>query len=149
MEQEKVLMAKVVKEDPANKVYLICLRTDSGDFWDIIEGREAAWDYIKDKCIYNNVNVLESFVLVDSLILRKRKSVYDFMKYSEQFIQDPDGFDIEDYISGDVIESTESVEDPRYSNSPIKFGELEVENGTVTNIVRDMMDGNINTQDLK
>ena len=42
MEQEKVLMAKVVKEDPTNKIYLICLRTDSGDFWDIIEGREAA-----------------------------------------------------------------------------------------------------------
>lgn len=139
MEQEKVVMAKVVKENPEDKVYLICLRTDSGDFWDIIEGRQAAWEYIKDKCIYNNVNVLESFVLVDSLVLRKRKSIYDFMKYSEQFIRDPDGFDIEDYVNGDVVESTE------YES---RLDGME-NNESSSSLMQDMMNGNVNTQDLK
>ena len=139
MEQEKVLMARVVKQNPEDKVYLICLRTDSGDFWDIIEGRQSAWEYIKDKCIYNNVNVLESFVLVDSLVLRKRKSIYDFMKYSEQFIQDPDGFDIEDYVNGDVVESTE------YES---RLDGME-SNESSSSLMQDMMNGNVNTQDLK
>lgn len=139
MEQEKVVMARVEKQNPEDKVYLICLRTDSGDFWDIIEGREAAWEYIKDKCIYNNVNVLESFILVDSLVLRKRKSVYDFMKYSEQFINDPDGFDIEDYVNGDVVESTE------YES---RLDGIE-SNESSSSLMQDMMNGNISTQDLK
>ena len=137
MEQQKVLMASVVKADPQNKVYLICLRTDSGDFFDIIEGRKEAWDYIKDKCIYNNVDVIESFVLVDSVVLRKRKSVYDFMKYSERFINDPDGFDIEDYVDGDVIESTESDTN------------IESKIDTDGLSMQDIMDGNIKTQELK
>ena len=36
MEQKK--MVSIVKQNPENKVYLICLRTEEGDMWDIVEG---------------------------------------------------------------------------------------------------------------
>ena len=100
-------MVSVVKQNPENKVYLICLRTEEGDMWDIVEGRLEAWEYIKDKCMYTNVNVEESFILVDTLTLNKRKPIYNFMKYTESMIENTDGFDIEDHVKGDVIESTE------------------------------------------
>lgn len=137
MEEQKK-MVSIIKENPENKVYLVCLRTDSGDFWDIIEGRENVWEYIKDKCIYNNVNVEESFVLVDSLTLRKRKSVYDFMKYFENFINDPDGFDIEDYVNGDVIGETESESESSTIESE----------GHNSLLMEDIMNGAISTQEL-
>ena len=104
--KQPVKMFSVVKQDPNQKIYLVCLRTGNGDYWDILEGRQEAWDYIKEHIMQDDVDVEASFVLVDTVLLRKRVSVYDFIKYSEQFVNDP-GFDIEDYVNGDVIQSTE------------------------------------------
>lgn len=138
-EKQLVKMASVVKQNPDNKVYLICLRTNEGDMWDIVEGRYEAWEYIKDKCIYHGVNVEESFILVDSLTLPKRKSVYDFMKYTETLLEDTEGFDIEDYVDGDVVESTEPeaeiVESDISPNAQLSM--------------QDFMNGSYSTQDLK
>lgn len=133
-------MVKVVKQDPKNKIYLICLRTANGDYWSIEEGRRAAWDYIKDHVIQDDADVLESFVLVDSVELRKRVTVYDFIKYSEPMVNDPE-FDIEDYVNGDVIDTTEpEVESPIKEEDMINMNQI---------LMQGFMDGDTLTKDLK
>jgi hypothetical protein len=133
-------MVKVVKQDPKNKIYLICLRTANGDYWSIEEGRRAAWDYIKDHVIQDDADVLESFVLVDSVELRKRVTVYDFIKYSESMVNDPE-FDIEDYVNGDVIDTTEpEVESPIKEEDMINMNQI---------LMQGFMDGDALTKDLK
>lgn len=105
MEQEKVVMARIVKEDPSEKLYLICLRGQNGneDSWEIVEGRESTYEYIKTKLRSEDINMDDSFVLVETLTLNKRKSLYAFMKHMENYFEDPE-FDIEDYVTGDVID---------------------------------------------
>jgi hypothetical protein len=131
-------MVRIQKEDPSKKVYLICLRTAEGDMWDLIEGRNEARDYIKDKIMYCDVDIESSFILVDTLTLRKRSPIYDFMKYVEQYIKESDPFDIEDYVNGDVIESTEEVDNDIEENTNTE-GQLSM---------MDLMDGNFRTQNL-
>ena len=140
MEQKK--MVSVVKQNPENKVYLICLRTEEGDMWDIVEGRLEAWEYIKDKCIYTNVNVEESFILVDTLTLNKRKPIYNFMKYTESMIENTDGFDIEDYVKGDVIESTEDRDAEQESASNDETADRQFS-------MQSLMNGDYSTRVLK
>lgn len=97
-------MVKVVdntKKHPEDRQYLICIRTKDGsgvpDSWDIVTGRTGAYEYIKD--IIDDIDMEHSFILVESVALNERKSIYAFMKYAGEFYSD--GFDIEDYIKGD------------------------------------------------
>ena len=124
-----------VPGDNNDKTYLICIRTDSDDYWEIVEGRKEAWDYIKDKCMYHNVNMDESFILVNTVNLDKRKPIYTFMKYSEDFINDPDAFDIDDYINND-----ESSENHEVINTIDESNSLDMEN---------IMNGMYNAKELK
>ena len=101
-------MVKVVdntKKHPEERQYLICIRAKEGtysqDCWDIVIGRTAAYEYIKENI--DDINMEHSFVLVESVTLSERKSIYAFMKYAGEFYSD--GFDIEDYIKGDWDES--------------------------------------------
>ena len=100
-------MVKVVdntKKHPEERQYLICIRAKdphSNDYWDIMIGRTAAYEYIKENI--DDIDMEHSFVLVESVTLSERKSIYAFMKYAGEFYSD--GFDIEDYIKGDWDES--------------------------------------------
>lgn len=94
-EQQLTPFVKVVKQDPNNTLYLICLRGTEEDIWNIVEGREAAYEYIKDNI--DGVIIEESFILAENQPLRKRKDIYTYMKYVEKFFPD-DRFDIDDYI---------------------------------------------------
>ena len=94
-EQQLTPFVKVVKQDPNNTLYLICLRGTEEDTWNIVEGREAAYEYIKDNI--DGVIIEESFILAENQPLRKRKDIYTYMKYVEKFFPD-DRFDIDDYI---------------------------------------------------
>ena len=101
-------MVKVVdntKKHPEERKYLICMRAKSGsgawDSWDIVTGRTAAYDYIKENI--DDIDMEHSFILVESCTLAERKSIYAFMKYAGDFYED--SFDIEDYIKGDWDET--------------------------------------------
>ena len=130
-------LCEIIDDVPGDndKTYLICIRTDSDDYWEIVEGRKEAWDYIKDKCMYHNVNMDESFILVNTVNLDKRKPIYTFMKYSEDFINDPDAFDIDDYINND-----ESSENHEVINTIDENNSLDMEN---------IMNGMYNAKELK
>lgn len=92
-------MMKPVKKDAEDKSYLICIRGKDGesDSWDIVIGRTEAYKLIKNSIEF--INLEESFILVETTPLSKRKSIYAFMKFAEQFYND--SFDIEDYVIGD------------------------------------------------
>lgn len=101
-------MVKVVdntKKHPEDRQYLICIRTKDGsgaqDSWEIVTGRTEAYEYIKENI--DIINLEYSFILVETLTLAERKSIYAFMKYAGDFYSD--GFDIEDYIKGDWDET--------------------------------------------
>lgn len=89
----------LLKKDPENKVYLLCIAGKDGanDSWDLIIGRTELYETIKNSIEY--IDLDRSFVLVESAKLENRKSIVAFMKYAERFFED--SFDIEDYIKGD------------------------------------------------
>lgn len=91
------------KKTPEEKQYLLCIAGKDGadDEWEIITGRTATYERIKESIEYIDFEL--SFVLVETLTLSDRKSIYAFMKYVQDFYND--GFDIEDYIKGDWSES--------------------------------------------
>lgn len=104
--QQKVQMVRMVdntepRKDHEEKRYLICIEeTDGQRDWCIVIGRTAAYNHIKDTI--DTINFEESFVLVETLKLADRKSLYSFMKYAQDFYED--GFDVDDYIRGDFDE---------------------------------------------
>lgn len=126
MEQEKVVMAKIVKQDPSEKLYLVCIRGQNGndDSWEIIEGRESTYEYVKDKLKTEDINMDDSFVMVENLTLNNRKSIYAFMKHMENYFEDPE-FDIEDYINGDAIDEQRFINNESMSNQSPIFGNQE------------------------
>ena len=85
--------------NPELKHYLICIASyEDSDMWAIVQGRTAAFNYIKDNI--DIINFEESFILVDGLPLSERRSIYAFMQYAQQFYPE-DSFDIVDYVKGD------------------------------------------------
>ena len=85
--------------NPELKHYLICIASyEDSDMWTIVQGRTAAFNYIKDNI--DIINFEESFILVDGLPLSERRSIYAFMQYAQQFYPE-DSFDIVDYVKGD------------------------------------------------
>lgn len=100
------VMARIVdnsesRKSHEEKKYLVCIEETSGEKdWAILIGRTATYEYIKD--IIELINFEESFVLVETLKLSERKSLYAFMKFAGNFYDD--GFDVEDYVKGDFDE---------------------------------------------
>ena len=133
-------MVKVVdntKKHPEERQYLICIRVNdphSNDYWDILIGRTAAYEYIKENI--DEIDMEHSFVLVESVSLAERKSIYAFMKYAGEFYSD--GFDIEDYIKGDWDE-----EDYKRNNDI----SLMIDNKDRVDM-QSFMNGDIETKDL-
>ena len=89
---------------PEEKQYLVCIRalarSSMPDEWEIVTGRSEAREMIINAMDY--IDFERSFVLVESCTLLDRISIYAFMKHIEQFFAD--GFDIDDYVSGDWSE---------------------------------------------
>ena len=75
------------QKDPEEKIYLVCLAftsiTDENTMWNIVVGRKAARDLIKDNIDF--IDFDESFILVEGCTLEQRKSIYAFIKHIEQF----------------------------------------------------------------
>lgn len=137
--KEMVKIVDNTKKHPEDRQYLICIKAKPGsgetDSWDIVIGRTEAYNYIKDNIDY--IDIEHSFILVESLPLEKRASIYAFMKHVGDFYED--SFDIEDYIKGDWDE-----EDYKRNNDM----SLMIDNVERVNM-QSFLDGDVNTVDLE
>lgn len=118
-------------QDFENKIYLVCLTVsdylDGNQRWKLCNGRTEAYEFIKSSLENEFTDVdplvdldpIESFVLVDGLPLRDRKSVYAFMKYIQQYYDD--GFDIEDYIDSSELTKQDSDDSSSSNNEPLSL----------------------------
>lgn len=85
-----------------NIKYLLLIKVPNSDetFWEIIEGRESAYEYIK-----NNITIIdvdESFIIANKMKeidLDKMHTIYHFVKFAKNENNIVDEFDIDDYIS--------------------------------------------------
>ena len=104
-------------DDGRLKRQLICIKSKySEDSWDFIEGREDAYEYIKDRI--DDIDFETSFIVVSSQKIDDRKSIYAFMNYAKKFFPD-DTFDIDDYVKGDWNEDdfrASNNMDPLFTN---------------------------------
>lgn len=107
------LVRGVSYDSEPEKTYLILIEArdlDDGEFrdWEIKEGRQAAYDYIKNyiESDYTEVDVHKSRIIVSSEKVKVTDgiSIYEFMKAMKENdkVIDYSSFDIEDYVSGDV-----------------------------------------------
>ena len=94
-----------VKKGPESKKYLIlfCFYSseeegDNNRTYEIVTGRTNARQLIKNNI--EDIDIHESKILVEGVVLEDMISIYEFMKHIE--INYSDGFDIEDYNLGDV-----------------------------------------------
>ena len=101
-------------KDPEEKMYLVLYigTDDEGNeikSYEDIQGRVATYNFIKG--IIDYIDIYESRVLVETVVLANALNVYEFMKQVSKYINDP-SFDIEDYNYGDS-----SINDENNSNS--------------------------------
>ena len=109
------LVRGVSYDTEPEKLYLILIDGEEVDNegrrfrdWEIVEGRQAAYDYIKNilQSDYVSVDVNESKIIVSSekVKITDGISIYEFMKVMKEKdkVIDYTSFDIEDYVNGDV-----------------------------------------------
>lgn len=97
------------EKNPEEKQYLLLyygtFDNEEVKSFEIREGRTATYVMIKDMIDY--IDIYDSKVIVESVPFNEGVSVYQFMKYMENFFSD--GFDIEDYNNGDSNEEIDRV----------------------------------------
>jgi len=103
-------------KDPEEKMYLVLYigKDDEGNdikSYEDLQGRTATYNFIKGMIDY--IDIYESRVLVETVILANALNVYEFMKQVSKYINDP-SFDIEDYNYGDS--SIENDNNTSYSD---------------------------------
>ena len=97
-------------KDPEKKEYLILLvglRGKEEEFkdYEFVIGRTATYELIKT--LIEDIDIDESYVLVEGVTLEERISVYKFMKHMHMHFFQDDLFDIEKYNQGDEFEISE------------------------------------------
>ena len=138
MHNQKKEMVKIVDnskpyKNHEEKQYLICIAApySDSDIWNIVTGRTAAYEYIKD--YIDIIDFKDSFILVENCTLNERKSIYAFMKYVGQFYED--NFDIDDYVKGDWSESDyrqdNGIDESLNINSNDRLSMADIMNGAV------------------
>lgn len=106
------LVRGVSYDEEPKKTYLILIEArdlDDGPYrdWEIVEGRQAAYDYIKNyiETDYTEVDIINSKIIVSSEKVKVTDgiSIYKFMKSMKEKdkVIDYSSFDIEDYLIGD------------------------------------------------
>ena len=101
--QGKKLVNPVRRLKPGEDIkYLILIKMPNSDetFWDIVTGREQAYNYIKNNI--EIIDVYESFIIANKMKeinLDNMNTVYDFVKFVKEKNDIVDEFDIDDYVS--------------------------------------------------
>lgn len=114
------LVRGVSYDSEPEKTYLVLIEaTETNDDekqfrdWEIVEGRQSAYDYIKRmiESDYISVDIIKSKIIVnsDKVKITDGISIYQFMKSMKEQdkIIDYSSFDIEDYYTGDNSEGAE------------------------------------------
>lgn len=106
VENEQNLIRGVIYDTEPDKTYLILLEDTEESFrdWQIITGRQDAYDYIKSMVIsqeYGCIDVEKSKIVVNTLTIDKAISIYEFMKEMKlkDKVIDYTEFDIDDYVT--------------------------------------------------
>lgn len=100
---EKKLISPVRRLKPGENIkYLLLIKSPDSDetFWEIIEGREKAYNYIKDNITI--IDVDNSFIIANKMKdidLDNLHTIYGFVKFVKEKNDIVDEFDIDDYIS--------------------------------------------------
>lgn len=98
---EKKLISPVRRMKPGEDIkYLLLIKVPNSDdrHWEIIEGREEAYNYIK-----NNIDVIDtenSFIIANKMKevnLDTLHTIYGFVKFVKEENNIVDEFDIDDY----------------------------------------------------
>lgn len=99
----KKLINPVRRMKPGEDIkYLLLIKVPNSDetFWEVIKGREEAYNYIKDNITI--IDVDESFIVANKMKeinLDNMHSIYDFIKFVKNENDIVDEFDPDDYIS--------------------------------------------------
>lgn len=102
---QKPLVSAARKLKPGENIkYLLLIKIPDSDdtFWEIIKGRELAYDYIKNNI--DQIEVDQSFIIANgmkNIDFDNMHTIYNFVKFVKQENNIVDDFDIEDYTSGD------------------------------------------------
>lgn len=103
---EKKLINPVRKLKPGENIkYLLLIKVPNSDetYWEIITGREEAYNYIK-----NNITEIDpdqSFIIANKMKeidLDNMHTIYGFVKYTKEQNDIVDEFDIDDYDSTNI-----------------------------------------------
>lgn len=99
----KKLISPVKRLKPGYDIkYLLLIKIPNSDenYWEIIEGREEVYNYIK-----NNIDIIdvdESFIIANKMKeidLDKMHTIYGFVKFVKEENNIVDEFDIDDYMT--------------------------------------------------
>lgn len=114
------LLRGVSYDTEPEKLYLILIEgsendNEGKDFrdWEIVEGRQAAYDYIKNylESDFVSIDVYKSKIIVSSEKVKVTDgiTIYEFMKVmkEKEKVIDYSSFDIDEYIGGSVEEGEE------------------------------------------
>lgn len=98
-------------KDPERKEYLVLLigignNEEHYKDYQFIEGRTATYEHIKN--LIDDIDIHESYVLVEGVSLEDRVTVYEFMRHMSMHFFKDDNFNIEDYNQGDEFEIDEN-----------------------------------------
>ena len=98
----KKLISPVRRIKPGEDIkYLLLIKVPNSDetFWEIITGREEAYNYIKNNI--DTIDVEESFIVSNKMEidLDKMHTIYGFVNFVKEKNDIVDEFDIEDYLS--------------------------------------------------
>ena len=101
--QGKKLISAVGRIKPGDNIkYLLLIKVPNSDetFWEVVEGRENAYRYIKDNITI--IDVDESFIIANKMKeidLDKMHTIYHFVKFVKNENDIVDEFDIDDFVS--------------------------------------------------
>ena len=104
-------LEEINPENPETRQYIILMYLDDDVYeqgagttytWEAMEGRQLAYQYIKDNIGMNYMNPDKSIVLTDNVAVKDALTVTQFIKYLKNGNLVPeDDFEIDDYRSGD------------------------------------------------
>ena len=99
--QQKKLVSPVRRLKPGENIkYLLLIKLPESDesFWEIITGREEAYNYIKNNI--SSIDVEESYIIASetTVDLDSLHTIYGFIKFVKEKNDIVDEFDIDDYL---------------------------------------------------
>lgn len=106
----KKLISPIRRLKPGEEIkYLLLIKVPNSDetFWEVIQGREDAYNYIKDNI--DVIDVTESYIVSNNIKIDfdNMHTIYDFIKFVKEANDIVDEFDIDDWKPN--IDSSQNI----------------------------------------